>query len=127
MLESASSGARRTTRAALLLIGSAVALACSSNEEDPVEELGTASLAQYAAGSATFCITDPTRGFDPTAGVVDGERLLIVEAWYPVDTRRREQPIGDSHPLRRLLSRETRICCCARSVRCSPTVGLRRK
>jgi dienelactone hydrolase len=70
----------------LLLSGSAVALACSSSEEAEPAELGTASLAQYAAGSATFCITDPTRGFDPTAGVVDGERLLIVEAWYPVDT-----------------------------------------
>jgi dienelactone hydrolase len=61
---------------------------CSSGDtgDEPPEALGTALAAQYAAGSATFCITDPSRGFDPTAGVDDGERLLIVEAWYPTES-----------------------------------------
>jgi dienelactone hydrolase len=86
MMESLSAGAKRITRAALLLCGSAVPLACSSDNGGSAGELGTVSEAQYSAGSATFCITDPTRGFDPTGGVSEGERLLIVEAWYPVDS-----------------------------------------
>jgi dienelactone hydrolase len=63
-----------------------VTLGCISNGAAPasdVAELGAA--ARYEAGSATFCVADPKRGFDPTAGVTDGQRLLLVEAWYPVE------------------------------------------
>jgi dienelactone hydrolase len=38
----------------------------------------------FVAGSTTFCVIDPSRGFDEAAGMSDGLRLLIVEAWYPV-------------------------------------------
>jgi dienelactone hydrolase len=70
----------------LLLLGSAAAFACTDEETlDTREEIGALAAGQYAAGSATFCVTDSTRGFDPTAGIDDGERLLLVEAWYPVD------------------------------------------
>lgn len=68
-----------------LLLGSSVLLACSSEDPAPSADIQTLSQAQYAAGSATFCVTDPSRGFDPTAGITEGERLLLVEAWYPID------------------------------------------
>jgi dienelactone hydrolase len=70
----------------LLSLGAALlgagALGCSSDDDDPGAGNGTATAA-YGAGNATFCVTDTSRGFDPTAGVGDGHRLLIVEAWYP--------------------------------------------
>jgi dienelactone hydrolase len=47
--------------------------------------VGSLQAPLYAAGSATFCVRDASRGFDPTAGMSDGERLIIVEAWYPVE------------------------------------------
>ena len=46
---------------------------------------------RFAAGSTTFCVTDPSRGFDDAAGVTDGERLILVEAWYPTEPHAAEQ------------------------------------
>lgn len=40
---------------------------------------------RYVAGSTTFCVVDSSRGFDETGGIMDGKRLIMVEAWYPVD------------------------------------------
>src|SRR5687767_8882101 len=42
---------------------------------------------RYEAGSTTFCVLDPSRGFDDAGGVTDGQRLIIVEAWYPIEQR----------------------------------------
>jgi dienelactone hydrolase len=70
----------------LALLGSAGALGCSSDDEAaPNEETGQLQQAQYAAGSATFCVRDSSRGFNPTGNINDGERLILVEAWYPTD------------------------------------------
>jgi dienelactone hydrolase len=67
-----------------LSFGVVVTSGCQSDEKG-VDATGSVQAPLYAAGSATFCVRDATRGFDPTAGMVDGERLIIVEAWYPVD------------------------------------------
>jgi len=45
---------------------------------------------RFAAGSTTFCVTDSSRGFDDAAGLTDGERLILVEAWYPIEPRAAE-------------------------------------
>jgi dienelactone hydrolase len=66
---------------ALLSLGG---LGCSDGD-DSTTPTGTLQAPLYAAGSTTFCVRDATRGFDPTAGMTDGERLIIVEAWYPVE------------------------------------------
>jgi dienelactone hydrolase len=42
---------------------------------------------RFAAGSTTLCVVDAARGFDEAGGVVDGQRLIVVEAWYPIDQR----------------------------------------
>jgi dienelactone hydrolase len=73
----------RRTLPVCLLLGS-VAIGCGE-DESPSTEAGSLQAPLYAAGSATFCVRDATRGFDPTAGMLDGERLIIVEAWYPID------------------------------------------
>lgn len=70
-----------TALAALWAIGG---LGCDDGDGSPANS-GTVQAALYAAGSATFCVRDASRGFDPTAGMTDGERLIIVEAWYPID------------------------------------------
>jgi dienelactone hydrolase len=67
-----------------LSIGTILVLGCDSRE-DRSTETGSLQAPLYAAGSATFCVRDVSRGFDPTAGMRDGERLIIVEAWYPID------------------------------------------
>ncbi|HXX68208.1 MAG TPA: hypothetical protein VEK07_13545 [Polyangiaceae bacterium] len=38
----------------------------------------------FEAGSASFCIVDPSRPWDSAGGILDGQRVIIVEAWYPV-------------------------------------------
>jgi pimeloyl-ACP methyl ester carboxylesterase len=59
-------------------------LGCSSDDEPMPTETGTTSSAlTYEAGNATFCVKDGERGFNPTAGITEGNRLVIVEAWYP--------------------------------------------
>ncbi len=58
---------------------------CSLDHGARAETLGLQSVPTYEAGSSTFCITDSGHGFDPTAGIADGQRVLIVEAWYPID------------------------------------------
>lgn len=40
---------------------------------------------RYQAGSTTFCVVDSKRGFDAAGGLSGGRRLLVVEAWYPID------------------------------------------
>lgn len=65
-------------------LGASLSLGCSSDDADATPR-GSLRAPLYAAGSATFCVRDPSRGFDPTAGMADGERVIIVEAWYPVD------------------------------------------
>jgi hypothetical protein len=42
---------------------------------------------RFAAGSTTLCVVDAARGFDEAGGVVDGQRVILVEAWYPIDQR----------------------------------------
>jgi dienelactone hydrolase len=66
----------------LSTLGVAAALGCGDGDEPGAT--GSLGAPLYAAGSATFCVRDASRGFDPTAGMADGERLIIVEAWYPV-------------------------------------------
>lgn len=43
------------------------------------------SAPRYQAGSTTFCVVDRRRGFDQAGGVPGGRRVLVVEAWYPID------------------------------------------
>jgi dienelactone hydrolase len=69
---------------AALLLGALVA-GCSSGGGSDTPTLVLTSVPAYEAGSATFCVRDPSRGFDPTAGMQDGQRLVIVEAWYPIE------------------------------------------
>jgi hypothetical protein len=72
-------------RGALALAALAL-VACSSDDGASGENGDLAQGLIYEAGSSTFCVLDPTRGFDPTAGIRDGQRLLMVEAWYPVNS-----------------------------------------
>jgi dienelactone hydrolase len=46
---------------------------------------------RYRAGSSTLCVVDESRGFDETAGITAGARLILVEAWYPVEAARAER------------------------------------
>jgi dienelactone hydrolase len=80
------SNAGRSFLGLVSLLG-AGSLGCGSDgdADAPSDAIGSLSAPQYAAGSATFCVRDASRGFDPTGGIVDGERLILVEAWYPVD------------------------------------------
>jgi dienelactone hydrolase len=71
----------------LSALGALTALGCDSDDPTQTPAAGSLAAPLYAAGSATFCVRDATRGFDPTAGMADGERLIIVEAWYPVDAQ----------------------------------------
>ena len=70
-----------------LALGLATALALAAGPSRAAEPSAAAAppSARYAAGSATFCVVDPSRGFDEAGGVREGQRLLVVEAWYPVD------------------------------------------
>src|SRR5262245_29903000 len=72
-------------RVALALVVAAGGLGCSSEDRPIADDIDQLAEPLYAAGSATFCVRDPSRGFDPTAGLQDGERLILVEAWYPID------------------------------------------
>lgn len=68
----------------LVCLAALASAACSSDDGDePAETSTVQSALSYEAGSSTFCVTDSGRGFDPTAGIADGQRVLIVEAWYP--------------------------------------------
>lgn len=49
----------------------------------PGQDTG-ANEAPFEAGSASFCIVDPNRPWDSAGGFTDGQRVVIVEAWYPV-------------------------------------------
>lgn len=77
-------------------VTAALGLACSSlacSEARPIaDDIDQLEEPLYAAGSATFCVRDASRGFDPTAGMQDGERLLLVEAWYPIDAALARDP-----------------------------------
>jgi len=42
---------------------------------------------RYAAGTTSYCVVDTTRGFDVAGGVSDGQRLVLVQAWYPIERR----------------------------------------
>lgn len=70
---------------ALALVVAAGGFGCSSEDRPIADDIEQLAAPLYAAGSATFCVRDPSRGFDPTAGLQDGERLILVEAWYPID------------------------------------------
>ena len=78
-------------RVGLALVVAAGGFGCSEDRPiaDDIEQL---AAPLYAAGSATFCVRDPSRGFDPTAGLQDGERLILVEAWYPIDAATAADP-----------------------------------
>lgn len=83
--------------AALPLIGAGLlgvaTLGCSSDDDAPATNTGsTSSALEYEAGNTTFCLTDEDRGFNPTGGIVDGRRLVIVEAWYPTAAATAEDP-----------------------------------
>ncbi len=87
-------GAVRALRSALrlgataALLGSAAALL-----QLPLPGVSLARAAEpaprpaprYQAGSTTFCVVDNKRGFDEAGGVSGGRRVLVVEAWYPID------------------------------------------
>jgi dienelactone hydrolase len=80
----ARSGRERRWIGVCWVLGACSALACSDGDAGNSTATGSLGAPLYAAGSATFCVRDATRGFDPTAGMLDGERLIIVEAWYPI-------------------------------------------
>lgn len=42
---------------------------------------------RFAAGTTAYCVVDESRGFDVAGGVADGQRLVLVQAWYPVEPR----------------------------------------
>jgi len=93
---------RRCARARSFAVGLATALLALAAESSRAAEPGVAAAptsARYAAGSTTFCVVDPSRGFDEAGGVREGQRLLVVEAWYPVDpqavTGRAPSQFGD--------------------------------
>jgi dienelactone hydrolase len=68
-------------------------LGCSSDDGAPATSTGSIrSALEYEAGSTTFCLTDEARGFNPTGGIVDGRRLVIVEAWYPTAAATAQDP-----------------------------------
>jgi dienelactone hydrolase len=67
-------------------------LGCGAEERPIADDIEQLAAPPYAAGSATFCVRDPSRGFDPTAGMQDGERLILVEAWYPIDAATGSDP-----------------------------------
>ncbi|HTV22581.1 MAG TPA: hypothetical protein VMG12_28025 [Polyangiaceae bacterium] len=77
-------GRQRVWLGVLSALSACAALGCD-DDDHPMAATGSAAQPLYAAGSATFCVRDATRGFDPTGGMADGERLIIVEAWYPVE------------------------------------------
>jgi dienelactone hydrolase len=83
--------------AVMPLIGAAIAgtatLGCSSDDDEPAMSTGsTGSALTYEAGNTTFCLTDEGRGFNPTGGIVDGRRVVIVEAWYPTAAATADDP-----------------------------------
>jgi dienelactone hydrolase len=100
------------TRAALTLLGASSLLssAVASAEPavaapavpapSPAEKTPTVPAAprpahRYEAGSTTFCVVDNKRGFDEAGGVSGGRRVIVVEAWYPIDPAVAErQPLG---------------------------------
>ncbi len=53
----------------------------------PADAHGNEDGPQYVAGSKTLCVVDDSRGFDETGGIIDGKRLILVEAWYPADPK----------------------------------------
>jgi platelet-activating factor acetylhydrolase isoform II len=71
----------------------ATTLGCSSDDDEPAQSVGTTTSAlEYEAGNTTFCLTDEGRGFNPTGGIADGRRLVIVEAWYPTAAATAQDP-----------------------------------
>ncbi len=81
----------RRTRACRGLVGAAVALFTLTLQQPGWAQGTTSAAPRYVAGSTTFCVVDPSRGFDEAAGITDGQRLLLVEAWYPVEPSAVEQ------------------------------------
>ena len=71
--------------AAVALVFGLSCLGCSAEGRKIADDIDQLAEPLYAAGSSTFCVRDASRGFDPTGGMQDGERLILVEAWYPVD------------------------------------------
>jgi dienelactone hydrolase len=61
----------------LLLLGAALSAKAHGSGDEP----------RYVAGATTLCVVDSSRGFDETGGISDGKRLILVEAWYPVDAK----------------------------------------
>jgi dienelactone hydrolase len=70
---------KRMAFVGVLLLGVAHAGSSWADDDEPGQ--------RFEAGSTTFCVLDPSRGFDDAAGVTDGQRLVIVEAWYPIEPR----------------------------------------
>jgi dienelactone hydrolase len=92
----------RTALGALLRVSLTVLLtrpATAAPAAVPTPAIPTAAAARpappYQAGSTTFCVVDNKRGFDEAGGVSGGRRLLVVEAWYPIDAAVAErQPLS---------------------------------
>lgn len=79
-------------RLGAMLLSSAVLVAHAS--QAPAAE-PRRPTARYEAGSTTFCVIDYRRGFDEAGGISEGRRVLVVEAWYPIDPAVAErQPLG---------------------------------
>ncbi len=65
-----------------------ILIGCGGNEQ--AQDVPTPATPReydtpYAIGSGTLFIHDESRGYDSTAGIDDGVRILITEIWYPVD------------------------------------------
>ncbi len=74
-----------------LCLAAVLTVGCSDSDAPVGDDIELGS-APFEAGSTTYCVVDPSRGFDETAGIMDGQRLLIVEAWYPVDREHATDP-----------------------------------
>lgn len=76
---------------AVLSLGAALLSPRAAQAEEPSRRPSP----RYQAGSTTFCVVDPKRGFDEAGGVSDGRRVLVVEAWYPIEPSVAERrPLG---------------------------------
>lgn len=82
-------GAARPLRSAIVRIGTTALLSLAvfllqmslAGAAEPTRR----PAPRYQAGSTTFCVVDNERGFDEAGGIYGGRRLLVVEAWYPID------------------------------------------
>ncbi|HTV22457.1 MAG TPA: hypothetical protein VMG12_27400, partial [Polyangiaceae bacterium] len=78
-------GARRgSASVAAALLGTCVASTSHAGDRHSGEHSGEP---RYAAGTTAYCVVDDSRGFDVAGGVSDGQRIVLVQAWYPTERR----------------------------------------